>query len=509
MSDTNNKRIARNTLFLYVRMLLVMAVSLYTSRIILAALGVTDFGIYNVVGGVVAFLGFLNSSMSNAVQRFLSFELGRNDGAKTNHVFCSALIAHFSIAVFIVIVLELVGSWFISNQLNIPPNRLCAAKWVFQCSVITSFFSILQVPYNAIIIAKERMGVYAYLSILEVLFKLVIVYFLLIISYDRLITYAVLHAIVTIGVLQFYRIYCSKKFIEAKFRLVRDYSTLKEIGSFAVWNLIGEFAWSVTNQGVSFVINVFVGPVVNAAQGVSVQVNTAVMRFVSNFQTALNPQIIKSYSSSALEDMSKLISRGSRLSFFLLLLLSLPLIFEMDYVLHLWLKEVPDYAREFCQMMLICSLVMTATNLLVTIIRATGNIREYQFVTAILLLFNFPLSWFVLKIGMPPYTVIISLTLVQIINGCIRLYYVKKLVNYPIRSFVCFDLAKMIVVLLISSTPFIILKQFCMQGTYRFVLSVLFTGMVVILSSYMFGLERKEKIEIYNAFVRKWNHFRK
>lgn len=492
-SVANSKRVAKNTIFLYIRMLLVMAVSIYTSRVVLATLGVSDYGIYNVVGGVVGFLGFLNSSMANAVQRFLSFELGKGEKGETNRVFCSAVVAHVIISIVVVIALELVGPWFISTKMSIPADRMDVAEWVFQCSVFTVLFSFVQVPYNAIIIAKEKMGIYAYVSIIEVLAKLGIVYLLVVIPFDKLSMYAILQMVVTIAILMIYRVYCIKKFEEAHFHFIKDFRKLKEIVSFAGWNLIGEFSWAVTNQGTSIILNMFCGPVVNAAQGVSNQVNSAVSRFIANFQTALNPQIIKSYSASQFKDMVKLVSRGSRMSFFLLLFLSLPLIYEMDYILNLWLVEVPKYATIFCQLTLICSLVMIITNLLVQVIRATGNIRNYQFSTALFSLATFPLAYYALKVGMTPAIVVVIMIFVQIVVGTMRLYFVKKQVSYPIKDFITKDVRLMLTVCVLSCIVPSIIVLFFPSSFVRFVLNILLScTCIAILSGYI-GLTKEER----------------
>ena len=301
----NNKRIARNTMLLYLRMLIMMIVSLYTSRVVLEVLGVTDYGIYNVVGGIVSMLGFLNSSMSNAVQRFLSFEMGKGADGKVSHVFNIAMLAHLFIAIVVLIILEIAGTWYLNNHLVVPLDRMEAANWVLQCTIVTTFFSIMQVPYNGIIIAKEDMGIYAYISVFEAFVRLLIVYLLLIGPYDRLKFYAILMMTVTLVVLLINRVYCIKKYRETHFRFVRDKSLLKDMTSFASWNMIGEIAWVMTGQGVNIILNLFFGPSINAARGLAEQVNAAVMRFINNFQVALNPQITKSYSSGDIEDMKK------------------------------------------------------------------------------------------------------------------------------------------------------------------------------------------------------------
>ena len=332
----NNKRIAKNTLLLYFRMLLMMVVSLFTSRIVLDKLGVTDYGIYNVVGGIVSMLGFLTGAMANAVQRFLSFEIGRGDKQRVNHIFNVSLMAHCGIAIFVLIAMELAGVWYLNTYINIPVVRLDAANWVLQCAILSTLFSIIQVPYNALIIAKEQMGIYAYLSILDVCVKLGIVYLLNVGNFDKLKLYSVLMMLVTIIILAIYNRYCVRKYEEARFRVIRDTKTLKEMVQFAGWNMFGEIAWVFTGQGVNIILNLFFGPAVNAARGLADQVNGAVSRFVNNFQVAVNPQLVKSYAVDQFEEMKKLLYRSSRFSYYLMLFLSLPLILRMNYILHIF-----------------------------------------------------------------------------------------------------------------------------------------------------------------------------
>lgn len=498
----NNKRIAKNTLFLYIRMLLVMAVSIYTTRVVLDILGVTDYGIYNVVGGVVAFLGFLNSSMANAVQRFLSFELGKGDLRKTNHIFCISMIAHIGIAIIIFIALELIGPWFIKNYMDIPIERLSAALWVFQCSIITTVFSILQVPYNALIIAKERMGVYAWISIVEVFLRLLIVYILLYVGFDKLKLYAVLQMMITIGILVCFQMSCRLNFVESQFHFVKDRNTLREIASFASWNLIGEFGWAMTNQGVDIVLNIFCGPVVNAARGISNQVNGAVMRFINNFQVALNPQIIKSYSIGEYKEMEKLVGRGTRFSYFLLLFLSLPLILEMDYVLNLWLVDIPYYAKTFCQLILVYSLVSIITNLLAQVVRAYGKIRNYQVATAVVQLLNFPLSYLCLFLGFSPVTTIIVAIFIQIIIGIQRLYFVRKLVNYDIVHFIKSDIYTIFNVTICCILLPVLFVNICPVSFFRFIGTTIISCLSISAFVFMMGIEKSDRKKIINYVIR-------
>lgn len=495
-SQLNSKRITKNTLFLYIRMLLVMVVSIYTSRLVLEALGVSDYGIYNVVGGVVAFLGFLNSSMSNAVQRFLSFELGKDNLVAVNRVFNISLLVHWGIAFLFLVVLECFGPWFVENYLNMPVGRQPIAQWVLQFSIFTSFFTIIQVPYNAIIIAKEEMDIYAYIGILEAVMKIGIVCLLYVSAFDKLGLYAFLQMLVTIVVLLLTIFYSRYKFAEAKFHFVFDKQILKSVSGFAAWNLIGEFSWVMTGQGVNIIMNMFCGPVVNAARGISDQVNAAVMRFINNFQIAMNPQVIKTYSANQLSDMSKLVNRGSRYSFFLLLLLSLPLILEMNYVLDLWLVEVPEYAVAFCRLILIYSLVSIVTNLFTQVIRATGKIRNYQVVTAAVQLMNFPLSYWILSCGYSPISTIVIAIVIQIIIGLVRLYFVNRMVGYSIVGFFKDCVIPICKVSFLGTIiPFLIVI-YLNEGAFRFALVSFFAILSVLSCSFVFGMGKTEQTRI-------------
>lgn len=495
----NNKRIAKNTLLLYFRMLLMMFVTLFTSREVLDKLGVTDYGIYNVVGGVVAMLGFLNSSMSNAVQRYLSFEIGKNNEAGVNRIFNVSLFAHAGIAVFVFIVMEIVGVWYLNTHMNIPAERMDAANWVLQCSIFTTLFTIVQVPYNAIIISKEQMGIYAYISILEVVLKLLVVYMLAIGNFDKLKLYSVLIMVVTIGIVMIYRFYCTRKYKEAKFKFVKDWNLLKQIVGFASWNMLGELAWVFTGQGVNIILNSFFGPVVNAARGLAEQVNGAVNRFVANFQTAVNPQLIKNYASDQLGEMKTLLFRSTRFSYYLLLALSLPIILKMDFILHLWLKEVPDYTTGFCQLVLVSSLVSTLSNLLAQVARAYGKIRNYQIIVSIFLFLNFPLSYIVLKFGCSPLSTMFVNIGVNAMLLFVRLRLTNRMIQMTYGSFIRNVLFPVIIVtsvaLVIPLTIYFMLDN----SIISFIIVCLVSFVSVGVSTYALGMNANERQYILAA----------
>ena len=495
----NNKRIAKNTLLLYFRMLLMMFVTLFTSRVVLDKLGVTDYGIYNVVGGVVAMLGFLNSSMSNAVQRYLSFEIGKNNEAGVNRIFNVSLFAHAGIAVFVFVVMEIVGVWYLNTHMNIPAERMDAANWVLQCSIFTTLFTIVQVPYNAIIISKEQMGIYAYISILEVVLKLLVVYMLAIGNFDKLKLYSVLIMVVTIGIVMIYRFYCTRKYKEAKFKFIKDWNLLKQIVGFASWNMLGELAWVFTGQGVNIILNSFFGPVVNAARGLAEQVNGAVNRFVANFQTAVNPQLIKNYASDQLGEMKTLLFRSTRFSYYLLLELSLPIILKMDFILHLWLKEVPDYTTGFCQLVLVSSLVSTLSNLLAQVARAYGKIRNYQIIVSIFLFLNFPLSYIVLKFGGSPLSTMFVNIGINAMLLFVRLRLTNRMIQMTYGSFIRNVLFPVIIVTAVALVIPLTIYFMLDNSIISFIIVCLVSFVSVGVSIYALGMNANERLYVLAA----------
>ena len=500
---SNNKRIAKNTLFLYVRMLLMMAVSLYTSRIVLEVLGVTDYGIYNVVGGIVSMLGFLNSSMSNAVQRFLSYDIGKGADGKVAHVFNVALLAHFIIALVVFVILELVGVWYLNNHMVLPPERLPAANWVLQCTIVTTLFSIIQVPYNGIIIAKEDMGIYAYVSIFEAVLKLLIVYMLLMGSFDRLKLYAVLMMVATVVVLMINRIYCIRTYDEAHYKFVRDKVLLKEMTSFASWNMIGEVAWVMTGQGVNMILNIFFGPAINAARGLADQVNAAVMRFVNNFQTALNPQIIKSYSAGEIDDMKSLLYIGTKLSYFVLFLLVLPIIFEMDFILGLWLHDVPEHTTLFCKLILISSLTACVSNLLAQVAKAYGKIRKYQIIVSLFLLLNFPFSYFILVLGASAEMTVVVNIVIQGILLFVRLLLIRPMIALSIKQFVLNVMIPIIGVTGVAVVIPLAWKYYSNLSVTNSLITIILVLISTIISIVYVGMNKYERMKIKDLIVNK------
>ena len=421
---------------LYIRMFALMLVGLYTSRVVLASLGENDFGIYNVVGGVVAMFTVISGALNSAIQRFITFELGKGVDAQETKVYSTAVIIQFALALIIVILAEPIGLWFIDNKMTIDPSRIPAARLVLQFSLLAFVVNLMSVPQMASITAHERMSAYAWIGILDGFLRLGVALFIAHSSSDRLVMYAALMAGAVLTVRLAYIIYCRVNLPDCRFRLIFDRSLIKEMFAFAGWNFIGVTSGVLRDHGGNILVNLFSGPAVNAARGVAVQLNGAVQGFVTNFMAAVNPQITKSYASGEKEYMFTLVRRSSRLSFCLLYLIALPVIFNADYLLGLWLKEVPAHASFFVQLFLIFALSESMSNPMITAMLATGDIRRYQLVVGGLQLLNLPISYVFLKLGaMPEVTVMVAIAISQVCLWA-RLIMLNKATGFPILPFV-------------------------------------------------------------------------
>lgn len=493
-TSTNNKRIAKNTLLLYVRMLFMMAISLFTSRVILNTLGVEDYGIQNVVGGVVAMFGFINSSMTSATQRYIIFALGKGDAKRLPTVFGTTLQIHTMIAAIIVLLGETVGLWFLYNKMQIPVERMNAAFWVLQCSIVSTVVMIVSVPYNACIIAHEKMSAFAYISVLEAILKLIIVYLLLIFPFDKLIVYALLTLIVQLFIRFCYSIYCHRHFQETKYKHVWDKHLFKEMTSFAVWSLWGNLAYIMSTQGLNMILNVFFGPVVNAARAVAVQVQGATQQFVSNFQMALNPQITKNYASGNLDQMHSLMFRSARFSFLLLFFISLPVLLETEFILSVWLKTVPENSVIFTRIMICISLIYTTSNPCGIANKATGKVKVYQMVEGGILLAILPISYLLLKLGAPAYSVFIVHFCIESVAQFSRMYILQKLIHLPMRRYlqnIYIPILATVVIAIIF--PIIIYMQMG-NGWFRFIVVGFTCVLSVGTSAFFIGLNKGERL---------------
>lgn len=493
-SSSNNKRIAKNTLLLYFRMLFMMAVSLFTSRVVLNTLGVEDYGINNVVGGVVAMFSVLSGSMSSSISRFITFELGKGDKNRLKTVFSTGINIQLGMSLIILLVAEAVGVWFLNYKMNIPEERMYAANWVFQCSILTFILGLLSVPYNAAIIAHEKMSAFAYISIIEVTLKLIIVYLLTISPYDRLITYSILFMLVGVLIRLIYGYYCKRHFEECTYHLVYDKAILKSMTSFAGWNFLGNGAYMLNTQGVNILMNMYFGVAVNAARGVATQVDAALKQFVNNFTTAVNPQITKSYAQGDLSNMHKLVCRSAKFSAFLMMFFAVPIILETDTILSLWLKNPPAYASVFLKWIIISSFMDTVlANSLVTSMFATGDIKKYQIIVTTVGCLVFPLSWLAFQLGFEPQVGYMLYFVIYSILLFVRLYLLRDMVKLPIMMYVREVLFKVTTVMAISFVIPSILLFVIDEDLLRLVAVVLLSMTVTTVTTYLIGLNDGEK----------------
>ena len=492
-SSSNNTRIAKNTIFLYFRMILLMVVSLYTSRVVLATLGIEDYGIYNVVGGFIGMFAFLNGAMSGCTQRFITIALGKGDEQNLKRVFSTCVITHSMIAIAVFLLAESIGLWFVLEKLVIPENRMTTAIIVYQCSIVSTIVMIMSFPYNADIIAHEKMSAFAYISIFEAFANLGIVYLLHIVNADKLSLYAVLLMLVKISVIMVYRIYCKRHFFESAFRWLFDKMLLKEMLAFTSWNLFGGIAGTLMGQGINVLLNLFFGPAVNAARGVAVQVQSAVQLFATNFQTALNPQMMKSYAAGELQIMHMLLFRSTKFTFMLLLCLMLPLMLEIDIVLGLWLKEVPKYTNIFVCLMLCISIVDAVSNPFMTASAATGKVKVYQSVVGGILLMIVPLAYIPLKLGTEPYTVFIVHLTIAIIAFVTRIFIIRNLIDLSIKEYLINAILPCIKVAMPSIFISLAVKLVLPNGLIYSIIVGIITLIIVSITSYLFGLTNNER----------------
>jgi len=479
-------------------MLITVIVSLYTSRVVLNALGVEDYGIYNVVGGIVVLFGFLNVSMSGATSRFLTFELEINNKQRLKDFFSSALIIHTGIAVLVFIVAETIGLWFLCNKLVIPENRMVAAHWVYQLSVFATIFTIHQVPYNASIIAHERMDTYAYIEILNVVLKLGIVFILLVGMYDKLILYAFLVFIVSVLIALTYRIYSIQHFEECKFHWIWDTKILKQMITFSGWDLYGALGSRGYQQGSNFLLNIFFGSVLNAASGIATTVQGITMSFSQNILLAFRPQIIKQYAAQNMIEAEKLFIRSCKFSGMLLVLIIVPLSFELSTVMKLWLGTVPEYAVEICRILLYISLINIVQLNCNTIIHATGNIKYLSFQSGSLFLLAIPIAYLVLKtVHAPLYLYYIAI----IMHVCILVFdlmIIKKLIpGINIFHFIKEGIAPILLFCLVGITLASFVTSFFERGLLRVLYTVLVTVIPLLLTGYFFFLSKEQRIILF------------
>lgn len=494
----SNHRIAKNTLMLYIRMFLMMAITLYTSRVVLQVLGVQDFGIYNVVGGFVVAFSVLTNALSGAVMRFTSFELGRGDMVRLKDIVSTSINIQLYLAVAVIFIGEIVGIWFLNSKMNIPMERMFAANLILQFSIFTFVIRLLYVPFNALIISHENMSIYAYLSVIEVILQLAIVYLLKILPFDKLELYGLFIMIVALIILLMYIIYCKKNYEECTYSTKFSKNIFKEMSGFASWNFIGTSAGILKNYGVDIIVNIFYGVTLNAARGIAMQVNTAISKFTQNFMTALNPQIVKSYAEEDFQRLDFLIQQGTRFAFYLMLIITLPILFEMNKILEIWLVNVPAYAVLFTQLQVLNSLIAILSSTLIMAMLATGNIRNYQIMVGSLSMFNFPISWICLYIGLPVYITYLISIVIEFACFAGRLYMANKIMKINVKMFLNDVLLNVIKVSIISSLVPIIIAMTMDDNMLRFILIFVSCVCFTIISILFIGLKNAERQFILN-----------
>lgn len=511
IEKTRNQTIAKNTLFLYFRMLFTMGISLYTSRVILETLGISDFGIFNVVGGIIALFSFVNSAMISTTQRFINYEIGCNNG-NAKLVFNTSFMVHGIIALILIVLSETGGLWLFFSKIQVPIERQFAAFCTYQLAVITTIILILSVPYNALIIAHEKMEAFAYISIFEVSAKLIVVFILQWINFDRLIMYSVLLLIVQLLVRMLYNSYCIRHFPEAKLHFKWDSILLCKMIKFAGWTLWGGFAKICSTQGLNILLNVFFGPSINAARGIAVQIQVAINNFAQNFQVALNPQITKSYANEEYTYMHKLMFVSTKFTFFLMLFLTFPLFFKADLILQLWLKVVPEYSSIFVRLLLLSTILESLSNPMMVASAATGKIKKYQMTVSLIMLSSLPISYFLLKNGYDSYWVLIVDVVVSMLAFIARFYIVSHLVNINILSYlkkVIFPISLVGIVLCIIVYN---IYEFFSNNIYGLLLFVVITSSIIISVVYTLGIDKEERqfcnnkiYSFYDKFKRQFN----
>ena len=493
---SENKQIAKNAIFLYLRMTVLLVVGLYTSRVTLIALGISDYGIFNVVGGIVTMFVFINYAMVNSTQRYITYELGKGDSKKLSLIFSTSINIHILISLIILILSETIGLWFLYNKMVIPAERMNAAFWIFQFSIVSCLATVISAPYNALIIAREKMSAFAVISLIDAFLKLGVVFLLLRYEGDRLILYGGLVLLIILLDLVVYKIYCNHYFEESYYHYVVDKPLMKEMMGFAGWNLFGNFSYICYTQGLNLLLNVFFNPVVNAARGIAMQVQNVIANFTYNVENAIKPQITKSYANDDKKRMHFLMSISSRITFYVLWIMSLPLILETEQVLGLWLSEVPEHTANFIRLTLLILMADSMTGSLLTAAQSTGNIRKYQMTVSSLCLLILPISYIALRIMHFPEIVFLVNLFVFIITQGAKLLVVSKQVELSRIEYIKDVFLRAFCVASLSSILPLVIWLINDQSITRLLLVVLLSVLVVPLSVYVTGVSKEERAYI-------------
>ena len=489
----DNKRIAKNSILLYIRMIFTLVISLYMSRVVLEVLGVEDYGIYNVVGGIVGIISFISNSLAASTQRFITYELGLGDNSRLHRIFSTSIVIHLIIALVLFLITEPLGLWLLNCKMNIPYERASTAFWVFQCSVGSMLVMILSIPYNAVIIAHEKMSAFAYISILDVSLKLLSVFLLKLFNCDLLLLYAIFLLVVQIIIRLIYGLYCSSHFDECKPSIKFDASQIKEMLSFSTWALFGNMAVAGYTHGINILLNIFFTPIVNAARGIAVQIQSAISLLVTNFQLSVNPQITKSYATSDFDRLHTLVFASSKFSFYLALFAIIPLYFNLEFLLNVWLHEVPQYTVSFIGLLCFIQLIDTLANPITAAVSATGIIRNYQVVVGIVQLLILPISYVFLYYGFPPQIVYVVHLCIAIVAQISRVHFVAKLLNMSYIGYFKNVILRIVPVFIITWIVVYYSKSINCGRLLFFILSTIITFVTLVISIYFVGLSYSER----------------
>jgi O-antigen/teichoic acid export membrane protein len=502
---SNNKRIAKNTIFLYIRMLVSLFVTLYTARVVLNTLGVSDFGLYNVIGGVITLLAFITSAMAAASERFLAYDLGKRDMTNLNKTFSMTMTIYIVFFVLTLIIAETIGVWFVKYKLNIPVGREVAAFWVYQFSVFSFSVSLIRIPYNSAIIAFEKMSFYSWVSIVEVILKLVIVYILVVFSFDKLTLYSILTFLVISIVTFIYYLFIKKNFPACSYSFHWDKTMFSSMFKFAGWTMFGAFSFATMSQGVNILLNIFFNPIINAARAIAFQINSQIFSFVNNFQVAVGPQLIKYYASGDIQSMKKLYYQSSKLSYYLFYIIALPVLLEMNLLLHWWLKNVPDYTVLFARLVVIDTVIYCMAGTLIHLVQATGKNKMYEIGVGTILLLNVPISYLFLKFGYPPETTMIITIILSLVGLMYKLYCIKWYLSLSIKEYFFEVILKNLLVSIVALIAPLILYIKLEEGFFQFVIVGFVSVVFSILAIYLIGLNSDEKKVIKNFIEKKIN----
>ncbi len=505
-NTSSNQRIAKNTLFLSIRMVIVLVINLFTTRIVLYALGVEDYGVYNVVCGFVSMFGFLNTSMSNGIQRFFNYEYGKNGEAGANIVYCTSLFIQVTLSVIVVVLVEIVGLWFLHNKMVIPSERMLASEWIFQFSVVMFVLGIMQAPFTAAITAHERFDFYAVVSVLDAILKFGIAYFLLVVSSNRLIVYGFLMAMISLTNIILYFSYCKKNFKEIYFKPIFNKQMFKSMLGFSGWNLFGSFSGVMVDQGINLVLNFFFGPIVNAARGVALQVNGAVQSFVTNISIPVRPQVTQSYAYGNIERTMNLTFSVSKISCAIILVLAIPASFEIDYLLNLWLGDnVPEHTALFTVIILLTSLVTNLNWATSGVVHATGVMRDYQVYGSLLKMSSVPIAFVLLKMYKIPEIALLLVFVCHVLAHIVGLFFIKKLVGMSLRTYFIKVVFPIMIMFVTSVVSLYGLHSLMPEGIIRLIVVSFASLLIVSTILLMIGFSKKERENIISMFLVKFS----